>query len=942
MQFFSIAISGAVSGAIYALLAIGLVLSHSTSRIFNFGHAATAFASAYLYHQLHVALGWNKWLTLLFVVVLFAPLMGWAWDRLVFSRLTDAEESTKIVAGVGVLIVVPAFVLLVCGALRDLFGIPFQDVAEVYQVPGVLPPAQHVLAEGLVLSNDQLVALAASILLFLAMWAFLRFTSLGLHMRTAVDSPVLARLRGIDTGRVSTLSWVISFFVAAIAGVLAAPFPGPFGLVNDNYTLALFVATTAAVVAGLRSVPLAFLAGLLIGALRNVVVAYVNEDYLGAVGAWAAKVYGLTASVPYAVLFIALIFLGYDRKRRKAGTSASAAKPTPDYRDDLTPFKKALPWIIKSAIVLVPALTFANGIWRQLIIYGLALGIILLSFTIVTGLGGMVSLAQGAFATAAGLTVGLLLANGWHYVPAAVVGVLVAAVLGALTALPALRLSGLSLTFATLALALLATNVLFKMEWFSNGTAGWSIPRPRFGPIDLGDDRVLLVVCFLTVLLMVWIAGNLTDSAAGRAMIAVRTAEPAASASAVSPPVTKLLIFVISAAVAGLGGILAVTVYGTILNTANPPQATFLWLAIVVIIGIRQPGGAIEAGIISAVLPWIMAHGFTLGPISWGGTSNDLIPQVLFGLGAIQLAAQPNGLLAAQSKAARHRRDRKRAELTATAASTAVAAEAAEEPPLTVREPDAAPATAAAGAAAGTAAGNGGGSGLLELDGVRAAYGEVEVLHGIDLAVREGTILALLGANGSGKTTLCSAIAGLVPATGGRIVFDGEDITALGALERVERGLVLVPESRGVFPSITVDENLSIWLPSKADRAKVYEQFESLARRAGQPAGNLSGGEQQMLSLAPFLVRRPRLLISDEPSLGLAQLVTAEIMAAFQRLQREGTTVVLVEEKARDVLTVADQVGALQTGHLRWVNDRSEVDEQQVAAAYLGMSAVVH
>ncbi|MFD2351385.1 ATP-binding cassette domain-containing protein [Nonomuraea ferruginea] len=225
---------------------------------------------------------------------------------------------------------------------------------------------------------------------------------------------------------------------------------------------------------------------------------------------------------------------------------------------------------------------------------------------------------------------------------------------------------------------------------------------------------------------------------------------------------------------------------------------------------------------------------------------------MLFGLGAIQLAAQPNGLLAAQSKAARHRRDRKRAELTATAASTAVAAEAAEEPPLTVREPDAAPATAAAGAAAGTAAGNGGGSGLLELDGVRAAYGEVEVLHGIDLAVREGTILALLGANGSGKTTLCSAIAGLVPATGGRIVFDGEDITALGALERVERGLVLVPESRGVFPSITVDENLSIWLPSKADRAKVYEQFESLARRAGQPAGNLSGGEQQMLSLAPL------------------------------------------------------------------------------------------
>ncbi|MEV4548893.1 ATP-binding cassette domain-containing protein [Nonomuraea wenchangensis] len=936
MQFFSITISGAVSGAIYALLAIGLVLSHSTSRIFNFGHAATAFASAYLYHQFHVALGWNKWLTLLVIVALFAPLMGWAWDRLVFRRLADAEESTKIVAGVGVLIVVPAFVLLVCAILRDTLGIPFQDVAEVYQVPGVLPAQQHQIAEGLVLSNNQLVALGASVLLFVTMWAFLRFTPLGLHMRTAVDSPVLARLRGINTGRVSTLSWVISFFLAAVAGVLAAPFPGPFGLVNDNYTLALFVATTAAVVAGLRSVPLAFLAGLLIGAVRNIVVAYVNADYLGAFGAWAAKVYGLTASVPYAVLFIALILLGHDRKRRKAGTAATAAKPTPDYRDDLSPFKKALPWIIKSAVILLPALFLANGIWRQLFIYGFALGIILLSFTIVTGLGGMVSLAQGAFATAAGLTVGLLLANGWHYVPATVVGVLVAAALGALTALPALRLSGLSLTFATLALALLATNVLFKMEWFSNGTAGWSIPRPRFGPIDLGDDRVLLIAVFLVVLLLVWMANNLTNSAAGRAMIAVRTAEPAASASAVSPPVTKLLIFVISAAVAGLGGVLAVTVYGTILNTANPPQATFLWLAIVVIVGVRSPGGAIEAGIISAVLPWIMAHGFDLGPISWGGTSNDLIPQVLFGLGAIQLAAQPNGLLATQSMAARHRRDRRRAKLAAQAAAQSpaqVASPASPEPAIEVSEP---------AAPAGSVPVADRSPGLLELHGVHAAYGEVEVLHGIDLTVREGAILALLGANGSGKTTLCATIAGLVPVTSGRIVFDGEDITALDTLRRVERGLVLVPESRGVFPSITVDENLSIWLPSKADRAKVYEQFESLARRAGQPAGNLSGGEQQMLSLAPFLVRRPRLLISDEPSLGLAQLVTAEIMAAFQRLQQEGTTVVLVEEKARDVLTVADQVGALQTGHLRWVSERADVDEQRVAAAYLGMSAVVH
>jgi ABC-type branched-subunit amino acid transport system ATPase component len=171
-------------------------------------------------------------------------------------------------------------------------------------------------------------------------------------------------------------------------------------------------------------------------------------------------------------------------------------------------------------------------------------------------------------------------------------------------------------------------------------------------------------------------------------------------------------------------------------------------------------------------------------------------------------------------------------------------------------------------------------------------------------------------------------------------MFDGEDITHLSAMARVDRGIVLVPESRGVFPSITVEENLSIWLPAKAERAKAYDFFGLLAQRKRQLAGNLSGGEQQMLSLAPFLVRRPRLLIGDEPSLGLAQMVTIEIMSALRHLQSEGTTIVLVEEKARDVLTIADYVGALQRGRLQWIHERAQVQDEHVTAAYLGLSSV--
>ncbi|RNL62827.1 ATP-binding cassette domain-containing protein [Nocardioides marmoriginsengisoli] len=931
MEFSTIVISGAVSGALYALLAVGLVLTYNTSRIFNFGHAATAFASAYLFYQLNGALGWNGWLAAGFIALVFAPLMGYTWNRLVFSRLTEAEESTKIVASVGVLIAVPAMTVLICDLIESVFHPGFQDIAEVFLAAGLLPTGSHTIAEGLVLTNDQLFALGASIVLFVALWAMLRYTRIGLQMRVTVDSPSLASLRGIRPRRVSDLSWVISFVLAAIAGILAVPFPGPFGLSNDNYTTALFVAITAAVIARLTSIPVAFAAGLAIGAARNLVVAYVNGEYLGRVGEWAASVYGLTSSLPFLILFIALIVMGQEKNRRKAGMTATAAAPLPDYRDDLSPLRKALPWVIKLAVVLVPGLFFANELWRELIAYGFALGLIFLSFTVLTGLGGMVSLAQGAFVTASALMTGMLYHHGVPMVFAFLVGVAFSCVLGVLTALPALRLSGLGIAFATLALALLAGNILFKIDFLSNGTTGWQIPRPALGPLSFENDRVFLVAVVLLAVGLAKVVDNLLRSATGRAMIAARTAEPAAAASGVSPASVKLTLFAVSSGIAGLGGIIAASVYGSINGGLFPPQLSFTWLAIIVVVGLRSPAAAIEAGMVAAVAPRVISDGFNFGFVSWGGTSNDLIAQAMFGLGAIQMASQPDGYLADVSRRARTRRDARRLRVAQPADRVnaehpvAVSSTEMETKQVSSRVDD---------------SGNIGRA-LLELQDVRSGYGGLEVLHGVSLAVEAGSVLGLLGANGSGKSTLCSTIAGLVPTTGGRILFDGEDITTLTTAERVARGVVLVPESRGVFPSISVEENLKVWLRDSRERAEAYELFPSLAQRRQQPAGNLSGGEQQMLSLAPFLVRRHRLLISDEPSLGLAQLVTRDIMAAFDTLRRNGTTVILVEEKARDVLDTADLVGALKRGELAWLKASVDVDADQITSAYLGTAQVV-
>jgi len=930
-KFVSLVLSGGVSGAIYSLLAIGLVLNYQTARIFNFGHGATAFSTAFLFYQLNTGLGWSTWAALVVAVFLFAPAAGWAWDRLVFRRLAGAGEAATTVASVGILITMPALVQWLCDVLKGTFGVGFVDTSTAYVVPGIgpNPPKNYRVTSGLVISSNQLIALIVALVAFVGLWLLLRFTPLGLRLRAAVDKPELSRLRGTNTNSTSGVAWVLSFFLAGLAGVLAAPLPGTFGLNGDNYTLALFVAATAAVIAGLRSFPIAFLAGLLIGAARNLAEGYVSGQYLGSFGTWVEGVYGLRSSLPYWVLIIALVVVG-ERRRRVAGTASENAPP-PDYLDGLPRWRRLLPWAVAGAVLLVYALFLADSTWRGIVLSGLALAIVFLSFTVVTGLGGMVSLAQSTFVTVAALSAGWAVGHGWPFIPALLLGVAAAAGIGVVVALPALRLGGVALTLATLALALLGFSVLFNIAGFTNGTAGWKLTFPSVGSVDFGDDRLMTVVLFVLVLAVAGMVGNLERSASGRAMAAVRSSAPGAAASGVPLAATKLTMFGVSAALAGLGGVLLACVQGTARGFSWPPIMGFLWLATVVIFGVRRPQGAIVAGLVSVALPRIISHGLHLGSVGWDGTTSPVVTQILFGLGAIGLAQQPEGALASFS-ILRHRR------------RTAKAAQAHPGPavaPATSGPPVTGPAVSVPAQATPADEPTAPGPALLELHGVRAGYGEVEVLHGLDLTVARGGVLTLLGANGAGKSTLCRTVAGLNACTGGRLLLRGEDVTTVPAHERARMGVVLVPESRGIFPSLTVEENLQLWLRSATERDAVYDRFPNLAARRGVEAGNLSGGEQQMLSLAPFIARPPALLLADEPTLGLSVKVEAEVLAALRVLRDEGTTLILVEEKAQEVLTLADQVGALSLGRLQWLRAAADLDLDELTSAYLGGAATV-
>ncbi|MFG1713045.1 ABC transporter ATP-binding protein [Micromonospora sp. NPDC049203] len=235
---------------------------------------------------------------------------------------------------------------------------------------------------------------------------------------------------------------------------------------------------------------------------------------------------------------------------------------------------------------------------------------------------------------------------------------------------------------------------------------------------------------------------------------------------------------------------------------------------------------------------------------------------------------------------------------------------------------------------------------LLEIEDVSLLYGRIQALHGISLTVDEGEIVALIGANGAGKSTTMRAISGIRPVASGTIKFAGEDITKLRADLRVRRGLCQAPEGRGIFPGMSVLENLDMGAYTRRDKAgiaqdlaRVLELFPRLAERRKQPGGTLSGGEQQMLAVGRALMSRPKLLLLDEPSMGLAPMLIQQIFTIITEINQQGTTILLVEQNAQQALARAHRAYVLETGRI--VKSGSGADllhDPSVKEAYLGVA----
>ncbi|WP_414938489.1 ABC transporter ATP-binding protein [Amycolatopsis sp. cmx-11-51] len=231
---------------------------------------------------------------------------------------------------------------------------------------------------------------------------------------------------------------------------------------------------------------------------------------------------------------------------------------------------------------------------------------------------------------------------------------------------------------------------------------------------------------------------------------------------------------------------------------------------------------------------------------------------------------------------------------------------------------------------------------LLEVQDINVHYGKIAALKGMTIEVGEGEIVSLIGANGAGKTTTLKTISGLRPLTSGRILFDGKDISKTPGHKRVELGIGQSPEGRGVFPGMTVQENLLMGAYTrkddlKADLDEVYELFPRLNERKTQFGGTMSGGEQQMIAIGRALMTKPKVLLLDEPSMGLAPMLIAQIFDIIREINKRGTTVLLVEQNAQQALKLSDRAYVLETGVVvKSARGTELLDDPKVRAAYLG------
>jgi branched-chain amino acid transport system permease protein len=610
-QFLALTVVGIVAGCIYALTATGLVVTYTTSGIFNFAHGALGMVAAFAYWELSVNQGWPTPVALVVVLFVLAPLMGALIERVLMRPLHGASVDTSLTVTIGLL-------LLLIGVATIIWD-PTQS--------RVLPQffaGNSVTIFSVVVTWHQLTVVIVAAAAAVGLRLFLFRTRPGTAMRAVVDDPELASMAGASPARFAQYGWALGAFLAALAGILLAPL-----VTLDINTLTLLVINgyAAAMVGRLKNLPLTFVGGLFLGLVESYAVGYLP------VGTLLSQIKPV---VPMVFLFIALLAIPQGRLRA-AGRAVALRVP-----------RVAGLWesIIAGAIFVAITLIVSYFLSSSNLAtagHGLALAIIMLSLVLLVGYGGQVSLCQLTFAGLGAFAMGEVAGGGSWLGVLAAIGL--SGAVGALVALPAIRLRGLYLALATLAFAEAMDYGFFQnANVFGSGSA-ISVGRVHIPGISLSSPRAFLV--FLSIVFAAVGVGVLAlrRSAFGRRLVAVGDSPPGTATVGINITRTKLIVFTASAALAGLGGVL----YGGQQSEVGANDFQLLYsltlLLLASVWGIKTVSGMLVAGLLFAIFPVIQSHVPAL---------RDLL-YVAVGLGAISIGRNPNGVMGGKTPLERWR-----------------------------------------------------------------------------------------------------------------------------------------------------------------------------------------------------------------------------------------------------------------------------------------------
>jgi ABC-type branched-subunit amino acid transport system ATPase component/ABC-type branched-subunit amino acid transport system permease subunit len=892
---------GAVLGAATGLAAVGIILVWRANRVVNFAAGAMGGAAALGSLQLHLSWDWPYPVAVL-AALAGGVVVGALVEVLVIRRFREAPRLVLTVATIGLAQLLGGLELAIPKYVFDLES----PVLGAYETP--FSSTSFELGP-VVINGDHLLVAAVVPVVVLSLAWFLRRSLAGTAIRAASENTDRARLLGVPVRRLTTVVWMLAGALAALTFVLRAPFLGatPAAIAGPAV---LLPALAAAVVARMESMPVAFVAAVVLGVVDQVV-------------RWNTTSPELVDVVLFAVIVVSLL------AQRRSGSRAHDADG--GWRDaelvrPIAPAIARLGVVRWTRVAGVAALVAAAVVVPMVVGVGTAYSlsimaiwaIVAVSLVVLTGWAGQISLGQFALVGVGAIVAGNLVSR-WNVdlfvtlAVAAVAGSLAAMLLG----VPALRIRGPFLAVVTLAFAVVLDGYVLNPNVFPE-LIPQEVGRPLlWGRVDLEQEQHMLWFCLAVLAVAVLAARGVRRSRSGRLMIAARDNAKAAEAASVSTRWVTLSGFVFSGFLAGLaGGLHVLVLHGARVGSYQPVQSVEIF-SMATIGGLGSIGGAIAgaAGMrgmqdLDATVR-LVAAGAGVLVVLW------LIPSGLAGL-----AARARDLVLVRL-AARHGLDLEGQPLGPSAPAGADAglrgADAAD--PDGLDEPDDPPVPTGPVAAPSTAPT----APAVSACGVDVSYGRLQVLFDVDLDVADGEIVALLGTNGAGKSTLLKAMCGLLPHRG-TVRLGEQDLTGASAEQIVRSGVALMPGGRAVFPTLTVDDHLRLacWTFRKdqerieAGKAEVLELFPVLADRRQQLAGDLSGGEQQQLALAMTFLLRPRVLLIDELSLGLAPMVVGALCDVVRRMNAGGTTVVVVEQSVNVALTLARRAVFLEKGRVRF------------------------